>query len=174
MTRSIGADGRAMSPEQPDASRRVDRAEQRRIDPELPPAASGGTARRNHPGVLLAISTGGVGGTAARYAVGRVVHLAPGSFPWATFAINVTGSFLLGAFLAWLLVRRPADRYLRPFVAIGVLGGYTTFSTAMVETAVLGKDGHVAVAAVYVVASLAGGLAAVAAGFLAARPLSRC
>ena len=63
------------------------------------------------------------------------MHIAPGSFPWATFAINVTGSFLLGAFLAWLFARRPADRYLRPFVAIGVLGGYTTFSTAMVETA---------------------------------------
>ena len=50
---------------------------------------------------------------------------------------------MLGAFLAWLLVRRPADRYLRPFVAIGFLGGYTTFSTAMVESAVLAKDGHV-------------------------------
>lgn len=162
-----------MSPELPDASRRVDR-EQRRIDPELPAEESAGTDRRPHPGVLLAISAGGVVGTAARYAVGRVVHVAPGSFPWATFAINVTGSFVLGAFLAWLFARRPADRLLRPFVAIGVLGGYTTFSTAMVETAVLGKDGHVALAAVYVVASLAGGIAAVTAGFLAARPVSRC
>lgn len=162
-----------MSPEHPDASRRVDRADQRRIDPDLPADGPADTGR-NHPGVLLAISAGGVVGTAARYAIGRVVHIAPGSFPWATFAINVTGSFLLGAFLAWLFARRPADRYLRPFVAIGVLGGYTTFSTAMVETAVLGKDGHVVVAAVYVVASLAGGLAAVAAGFLAARPVSRC
>jgi CrcB protein len=163
-----------MSPELPDASRRVDRGDQRRIDPELPPAGPADPARRAHPGVLLAISAGGTAGTAARYAIGRVVHLAPGSFPWATFVINVTGSFLLGAFLAWLLARRPADRFLRPFVAIGVLGGYTTFSTAMVETAVLGKDGHVALAAAYVVASLAGGLAAVALGFLAARPVSGC
>jgi CrcB protein len=174
MARSIGADGRAMSPEHPDAPRRVDRDEQRRIDPELPPVPPEDGTRRNHPGVLLAISIGGVAGTGARYAVGRMVHIAPGTFPWGTFLINVTGSFVLGAFLAWLLVRRPTDRYLRPLVAVGVLGGYTTFSTAMVETTVLGKDGHVAVATVYVLASLAAGLTAVVAGFLAARPVTRC
>jgi CrcB protein len=122
--------------------------------------------------VLLAISAGSVGGTAARYGIGRAVHVAPGSFPWGTFAINVTGSFVLGAFLAWLLVRRPADRYLRPFVAIGFLGGYTTFSTAMVESAVLVKDGHAAMATGYVAASLVAGLVAVAAGFLVARPVT--
>jgi len=174
MARSIGADGRAMSPEPRDASRRVDRDGQRRIDPELPPPGSPDALRRNHPGVLLAISIGGIAGTAARYAVGRIGHITPGTFPWGTFLINVTGSFVLGAFLAWLLACRPADRYLRPLVAVGVLGGYTTFSTAMVETTVLGKDGHLAVAAVYVVASLAAGLAAVVVGFLAARPVTRC
>ena len=166
-------DGRAMSPEHHEAASIPDREAQRRIDPDLP-EATGDPRRRPDPRVLLAISSGGVGGTAARYAIGRVVHITPGSFPWATFAINLTGSFVLGAFLAWLLVRRPADRYLRPFVAIGFLGGYTTFSTAMVESAVLAKDGHAAMAAAYVVASLAGGLAAVTVGFLVARPVTRC
>jgi CrcB protein len=145
------------------------RPDDRRVDPEL--AERG---RRTDPLVLLAISAGGVAGTAARYAIGRAFPAGAGGFPWATLAVNLTGSFVLGAFLAWLLAARPRDRFFRPLVAVGFLGGYTTFSTAMVESAVLTKDGHAPVALAYVVASLVGGLLAVALGVRVVRRTVRC
>ena len=163
-------DGRAMSPEHHEAASIPDREAQRRIDPDLP-EATGDPRRRPDPRVLLAISSGGVGGTAARYAIGRVVHITPGSFPWATFAINLTGSFVLGAFLAWLLVRRPADRYLRPFVAIGFLGGYTTFSALSAETFLLLESRHVGLALGYALGSVAAGVLAVFLGVAIGRAL---
>lgn len=140
------------------------------VDPDLPDRRS----RRTDPTVLLTVAVGGVAGTAARYALGRAFPTGAGAFPWTTLAINVTGSFVLGAFLAWLYARRPADRLVRPLVAVGFLGGYTTFSTAMVESAVLVKDGHAAVAIGSLAAGLVGGLLAVALGVTAARRVIRC
>lgn len=90
--------------------------------------------------------------------------MAPGSFPWATFWTNVSGSFALGVVLALIVDRFPPSRYLRPFVATGFLGAYTTYSTFAVETDVLFKDGHAAVAVAYVAASLVAGFLAVWAG----------
>ena len=72
---------------------------------------------------------GGVLGTAARYGVGRAIHVTPGTFPWATFTVNISGSFVLGVLLTLCIERWPPSRYVRPFVAIGFLGSYTTFST---------------------------------------------
>jgi CrcB protein len=97
------------------------------------------------------------------------VHVAPGTFPWATFLVNVTGSFVLGLFLAVVLERFPPSRSLRPFVATGFIGAYTTYSTFAVETVVLAKDGHSAVAAGYVAVSVVAGLTAAWAGIVAAR-----
>lgn len=159
-----------MAPEAGGDAPLPDHEARRPVDPELPGRRLG--ARRPDPATLLAIAVGGVGGTAARYAIGRIVPVTPGSFPWATLLINLTGSFALGAFVAWLLAHRPRDRYLRPFVATGVLGGYTTFSTAMVESAVLTKDGHVGIAAAYVLVSLVGGLLAVTGGYRVMRSVA--
>jgi len=142
---------------------------QRSVDPDLPTEALRGPHHRHAPGVLLAISAGGVAGTLARYGVGRAFAVGPGAFPWATFTVNVSGSLVLGVLLSLLLARWPADRYVRPFAAIGVVGAYTTFSTFVVEADVLAKDGHVVTAAFYVVVSLVGGLAAVCAGVLLTR-----
>jgi CrcB protein len=147
-----------------------DRAEQQRIDPDLAPRRRG----RAEPALLATIAAGGALGTAARYALGRLFPAAAGSFPWTTFAINVSGSFLLGACMAWLLARRSDDRFLRPFLAVGVLGGYTTFSTAMADAAVLFKDGHALTAAGSLVLGVLVALAAVAAGFGAARKVLAC
>jgi CrcB protein len=147
-----------------------ERAAQRRVDPELPLTR----ARRIAPASLAAVAAGGIAGTALRYGIGRAFPTAPGAFPWTTFVINVTGSFVLGAFLGWLLARRPADRYLRPLVAVGFLGGYTTFSTAMAESAVLVKDGHALVAVAYLVLGSATAFVAVALGVTGARRALRC
>jgi fluoride exporter len=151
----------------PDAEGERRRAEQASVDPEL-------LARsQRHPAILAAIAVGGVAGTAARYGMSRLIHVTPGSFPWATFTINITGSFVLGVLLTLIIERWPPSQYVRPFVTIGFLGAYTTFSTYMVETDVLVKDHHADIAVAYVVASLVVGLIAVYAGIVVARLGSR-
>jgi CrcB protein len=111
-------------------------------------------------------------GTPARYALERIIHVAPGTFPWSTFTINVTGCFVLGVLLTLIVERWPPSTYVRAFAVIGFLGAYTTFSTYTVEAVTLSKDGYVEVAAGYVVASLVLGVAAVFAGVLVARLLA--
>ena len=123
--------------------------------------------RRIDARVLAAIAAGGALGAPARYAVSRIVHVAPNTFPWATFWTNVSGSFLLGLLVTVIVERVRPTKYLRPFAAVGFLGAYTTFSTFAVETDVLVKDGHTGIAVVYVVASIVAGVAAATAGIAA-------
>lgn len=119
---------------------------------------------RLRPAVLGAVALGGALGTAGRYGVARLVPVEAGAFPWATFAVNLSGSFALGAVLALMLRRFPTTRFLRPFVAVGFIGAYTTYSTFAVETVLLVRDGHAVLAAVYALASLTAGLGAAWAG----------
>jgi CrcB protein len=121
------------------------------------------------PSVLAAIALGGALGAPARYGVAQVIHAATDTFPWATFWTNISGSFALGLLLALVLERFPPTRYLRPFVATGFLGAYTTYSTFAVETDLLIKDGHAPVGLSYAAASLATGFVAVWAGIWVAR-----
>jgi fluoride exporter len=120
--------------------------------------------------VLGAVAFGGALGAPARYGLAQLVPVARGSFPWATLATNVSGSFALGVVLALVIERFPPTRYVRPFVATGFLGAYTTYSTFAVETDLLIKDGHVAIALGYVAASLVCGLVASGLGIMAGRP----
>jgi CrcB protein len=120
--------------------------------------------RQRRPAVLAAVAAGGALGAPARYGIALAVTVTPGTFPWGTFWINVSGSFALGLLLAVLLGRFPGDRYLRPFLAAGFLGAYTTYSTFAVETDLLVRNGHVGVALAYAGASLGTGLGAAAAG----------
>ncbi len=108
-------------------------------------------------------------GASTRYGVSRGLPVRPGAFPWATFWVNVSGSFVLGFALVLILERFPPTRLLRPFLATGVLGAYTTMSTFLVETAVLLKDGHVATATGYATGSVVAGLAAAYLGVLSGR-----
>jgi CrcB protein len=160
-------------PAEPSANHRLP------IDPDLAPTDAAEPAvdhrrvarlaRRAEPPVLAAIALGGALGAPARYGLAQLVHVTPGTFPWATFATNVTGSLALGLVLALVLERFPPTRYLRPFVATGFLGAYTTYSTFAVETDLLIKDGHATVALAYAAASLISGIVAVWAGIWAAR-----
>ncbi len=109
----------------------------------------------------------GIGGV-ARYVVSGWVHAAAGpGFPWGTLLINVTGSLLL-TFVYGLLDGTPAAPEWRAFLGVGVLGGYTTFSTFSYETVRLLQDGEWQRALLYVlgsvVLSLAGAVLGVRAG----------
>jgi len=125
--------------------------------------------RRAEPSVLAAIALGGALGAPARYGMAQLIHVAANTFPWATFWTNISGSFALGLILVLTLERFPPTRYLRPFVATGFLGAYTTYSTFAVETDLLIKDGHAFIGVAYAAASLVGGLLAVWVGMGAAR-----
>ena len=126
-------------------------------------------ARRRDWRVIGAVALGGALGTPARYGISSAVHVTPGTFPWGTFWTNVSGSFALGFFLALALERFPPTRYLRPFVATGFFGAYTTYSTFAVETDLLLRNGRFGVALTYVVASFGAGLAAAWLGALLTR-----
>lgn len=115
---------------------------------------------------LLAALGGGLGAV-ARWGVAEALPSSPAAWPWATLLVNLTGCLLLGALVAVLAVRSPAAGWLRPFLAVGVLGGYTTYSAFAVEVVRMAEAGAVLAAGAYVVLSVLGGVAAVAAGTLA-------
>ena len=107
-------------------------------------------------------------GASARYAIGRAEPVRAGAFPLTTFAINVAGAFVLAVLLESLARRGLETWWIRPFAAVGILGGFTTFSTMCAEAVLLGRDGHVALASLYLGASAGAGVAVVVAGLRAA------
>lgn len=118
---------------------------------------------------LAAIAAGGCLGTLARYGIARALPPSSLRFPWATLVVNVVGSLVLGLAVTVLVERRPPTRFLRPFVAIGFCGGFTTFSTMVVEADQLGRHGRAGTAAVYLAVTLTAGLAAAVVGIGPAR-----
>ena len=88
----------------------------------------------------------------------------PATFPWATFAVNVSGAFAMGLLVAFLVDRPGAHRLARPFVGVGVLGGWTTFSALAVDVVQLGAADEVQLALAYVAATFLVGTLAVGAG----------
>lgn len=121
---------------------------------------------------LAAIAAGGGLGGVARYLVSQALPAGHG-FPWAIFAVNASGCLLLGMLMVYLLEVWPPRRFLRPFLAIGLLGGYTTFSTYAAGVMTL-LTGHApALADAYALTSILAALIAVWAGMKVARALSR-
>jgi len=129
--------------------------------------------QRVRPDVLAVIALGGIVGATARYGLARALPTSPGRFPWATFWTNMSGSLVLGFLVVVLLDRARSHRLLRPFLATGILGAYTTMSTYLVETAVLIKDGHATVGVAYALASVVVGLLLAFAGMVGARQLTQ-
>lgn len=139
------------------------------VDPDLVPKPSRRRPVWTRPAIMAAVGAGGVLGAVCRYELSVAISTGPGTFPLATFVTNVTGSFVLGALLTLIVERWRPSEYIRPFAATGFLGAYTTWSTFMVDTDNLLKGGHIAMAAVYLAASLLAGLVAVYAGMTAIR-----
>jgi CrcB protein len=125
----------------------------------------------------LLIALGGAIGAVSRALVGQFVyHLASPAFPWSTFVVNVTGCLVFGLIIGASESRLTLSPAARAFVLVGVLGGYTTFSSFTFETFELGREGRVGAALFNSVAQVAIGLAvfwtawAVARTLAAARP----
>ncbi len=127
-----------------------------------------GDRRHGEWDVGLAVAAGGALGGGLRWLVGLALPTAPGAFPWSTFVENVSGSFAIGVVLAILGARiergRPPSRYARAFWAVGLLGGYTTFSTYSLQIFDLLRAGEPAVAIGYAGASVLAGLVGAWAG----------
>jgi CrcB protein len=136
-------------------------------DPDVPwgPERAGSSQSR----VLGAVAVGGAIGASLRYELALHVTSGAGAFPLSTFLINVSGAFVLGLLVTLVVERWPPTRYVRPFFGAGMLGAYTTWSTFMVDSDELIKEGHVPMAVLYVTATLVAGLVATFAGIRLAR-----
>jgi CrcB protein len=119
-----------------------------------------------------AIAVAGAIGALARYGLeGLVSRRAPGAFPWGTFAVNVSGAFVLGFVFTVMTEQFTVAPWIRGAVTIGLLGAYTTFSTLSFESYRLIEDGAIGIAAANMFGSLAAGLGAVYLGVITGRAL---
>jgi fluoride exporter len=146
------------------------------VDPDvdLHDAQDSGELVRHHLSVLGAIAAGGVLGALARHVVSEAWTTAPGAFPWGTFLINVSGSLLIGILMAVLGLRPGHHRLVRPLLGVGVLGGFTTFSTYAAQSHELVRSGQPVVALLYLTGTVIAALLAVIAGvFLVRRVVHR-
>ncbi|WP_426512445.1 fluoride efflux transporter FluC [Dactylosporangium sp. McL0621] len=123
--------------------------------------------------VLGAISAGGVCGALARYGVAQAWPHARGGFPWSTLVVNVTGCLLIGVLMVIVTEVATERRLLRPFAGVGVLGGYTTFSTYAVDIHQTASAGSPWAALGYLAATLVGAVLAVWAGTALAEAVVR-
>jgi CrcB protein len=119
---------------------------------------------------MLVAGAGGFVGAILRYWVSGIVQRWSGSmFPFGTLAVNVLGCLLLGAVMALVEYRQLLGPHSRILVTIGMLGGFTTFSTFGYETFMLLRDNELAMALANVGLSVAVGTAAVMLGWFAVR-----
>ena len=123
--------------------------------------------------MLLVIALGGAIGALGRYGLSQAVPHARDGFPWSTLLINVSGCLLIGILMVYVVEVGAVSRYVRPFLGIGVLGGYTTFSTYALDGHDLLTYRSGASAAAYVFGTLVGALIAVALGVALRRVLFR-
>ena len=119
---------------------------------------------------LVAVALGGGIGAALRLiTIGWASRLMGFNFPWGTFTVNVLGSFIMGALVGWMTVRWDAPAYLRVFLATGILGGFTTFSSYSLDFAMMWQDHRYLPALLYAGGSVVASIAAVFAGLGLAR-----
>ena len=113
------------------------------------------------------VGVGGAAGVLARYGIGRLTA-GTEALIWSTVAINVAGSFLLGVLVAAAWFTNDT----REALGVGVLGGFTTFSTFSVQVILETDGGRAGIALAYVLASVLGGIAAAAAGYALGRAVA--
>lgn len=148
-------------------------------DPAEPPVdrPAPGSGRPTPPtwAIYGAVFVGGMLGGATRYLVGLAIPPQPGAIPWGILMVNLAGAFVLALLLAGWLRRGHVAHPWRPFLATGILGAFTTWSTFMADTESLAGDGATWLAGAYVVGATALGIGAAGLGWWVAQqvvPLS--
>ena len=134
-------------------------------------AAAPPRRRVQDPAVLAAVSLGGVLGAEARYGMSVALPHEPTQIPVSTWLVNTSGCLLIGIMMTVVMELSAPHRLVRPFLGVGVLGGYTTFSTATVEVQQLTLHGRPALALGYLVGTVVAALVAVTAGVVGTRAL---
>lgn len=115
------------------------------------------------------VAAGGAVGALARYQLGRLVTFelgkeATSAFPWATLIVNLTGCLAMGLLFGWFIRQGATNESIRLLLGVGILGGFTTFSTFSLEMLLLMERGALGYAAGYAAVSVLAGLAAVFVG----------
>ncbi len=117
----------------------------------------------------LQVALGGALGAWLRYGAGLAVNRSLGAgvttvFPWATFGINVLGSFAMGLLAGWLAQHGSGGESWRWLIGVGLLGGFTTFSAFSLELALMIQRGALGMALAYAALSVLAGVLALFAG----------
>lgn len=120
--------------------------------------------------MIMAVAAGGAAGSVARYVLmGRVGAWFGTAFPCSTLTVNILGSFVMGVLVELFALKWSASQEVRALLTVGVLGGFTTFSTFSLDVVVLIERQQAALAALYVAASLVLSVAALFLGLAVMR-----
>jgi fluoride exporter len=133
----------------------------------------GAAVLRGQGAAVAAVALGGALGALARWGIGLAWPTPHGGFPTATLLINVVGCLLMGVLVVHVAEVREAHPLVRPFLGVGVLGGFTTFSTFAVDSQQLLAGGHLGTALGYLAATVLGSVGAAALGLALARATTR-
>lgn len=120
---------------------------------------------------LLVFLGGGLGATARYWMSAAVYRWLPTDFPYGNLVVNILGCFLIGLLMATSEERFLIQPSLRVFLAIGILGGFTTFSSFSYETVSLLRDRELFLASVNVLSTVLGCLSATVVGIVAGKLL---
>jgi CrcB protein len=121
--------------------------------------------------LVLAVAVGGGLGSLARYWLAGALQPAGAAFNWGIFIVNILGGFAMGAIVEGSALRFNLTPDLRAFLTVGVLGGFTTFSTFSLDSALLLQKGEYGLAALYVIGSVVLSIVALFAGLWIVRTL---
>lgn len=121
--------------------------------------------------ILLAVAVGGGAGSLARYWLAGWVQPANDAFPWGIFIVNILGGLLMGVIVELGALKLNLSPEPRAFLTTGILGGFTTFSTFSLDSALLLQKGEYGLAAAYVIGSVVLSIAALFAGLGIVRTL---
>ena len=144
------------------------------VDPDVDLHVPGARREsRAHLWVLPVIALGGMIGASARHELELAWTASPAQWPWATFVTNASGCLLIGMLMVYVVEVGRAHPLLRPFVGVGLLGGYTTFSTYTVQTQLLWTHHQRGTSLLYLILTPAVAMVCVVAGVVTARALHR-
>ena len=124
---------------------------------------------RSQAAITGAVAAGGALGALARWVLESAWPAPPGGFPATTFAINVGGCLFMGVLVVLVTEVHESHPVVRPFLGVGVLGGFTTFSSYAVEAQQLVGGAHLGVAALYLALTVVAALVAVVLGLMVTR-----